>query len=68
MRNTVGKGFFKNKIKELEEEQIRTKKKELLNIDRKMLEKKQEFKRYSDFREKFSDVFKELDFEDTSKK
>ena len=40
----------------------------MLNIDRKMLEKKEEFKRYSDFREKFSDVFKELDFEDTSKK
>lgn len=33
-----------------------------------MIEKKEEFKRYSDFRERFNDVFRELDFEDTSKK
>ena len=31
-----------------------------------LIEKREEFKKYADFRERFNDVFKELDFDDKS--
>jgi len=33
----------------------------MLNINKKMLEKKEDFKIYSGFKERFKDVFEELD-------
>lgn len=53
---------YYNEVKKLKEDQ-EEKKKELTNIGKKMLEKKIEFQKYSQFRQRFKDVFKENDFE-----
>lgn len=52
---------YHNRVKELQEEN-KNKQKELTNLGKKMLEKKEKFKSYSQFREKFSDVYEELNF------
>jgi hypothetical protein len=50
-------------IKEQEIEEFKRKKQQILNIDRKMMEKKEDNQRYSEFRNRFSDIFKDLDFD-----
>lgn len=50
--------------KEREDElnKLKERKKELTNAGKRMLAKKEEYKSYSGFRQRFRDVFKELDF------
>lgn len=52
---------YHNKLKEVRESN-KLREKELTNMGKKMLDKREKFKSYSQFREKFSDVYETLNF------